>query len=195
MAKKIVVLCGSPRADGNTNTMVGWAAAAAGEQGAEVEVVNVARLKSKTNGCICCMGCQKSDEFRCVIDDEISPVLARAAEADVLVFATPVFFFGPTAQLKILLDRMYCLIKLNPEDGSVRHALTGADIAVISTGGGDLQAGLGMVDATFRTFAEFIGRPYDSLLTPGAQHDPELLKGDGMLQDKAAAFGRTLAGA
>ena len=57
----------------------------------------------------------------------------------------------------------------------------------------DLQAGLGMVDATFRTSAEFIGRPYDSLLAPGMPHEPEELKADAMLRDKAAAFGRKLA--
>lgn len=51
MAKKILVLSGSPRKDGNTAMLVGWFAEGARSEGAQVEVVSTAFLKYKTNGC------------------------------------------------------------------------------------------------------------------------------------------------
>ncbi len=113
MGKRIMVLAGSPRENGNTNTVAGWVAAAVKESGADVEVVDVSRLKSKNNGCIACMGCQKPEKFECTVDDEIKPVLARIPDMDVLVFATPTYFLGPTAQMKLVMDRMYSLIKFD----------------------------------------------------------------------------------
>ena len=101
---------------------------------------------------------------------------------------TPIGAFGGALKSQSATDLGTVVIKAAVERAGVPPEAIG-DVIM----GCVLQAGLGMVDATFRTFGEFIGRPYDSLLTPRTQHDPELVKGDGMLQDKAAAFGRKLA--
>ena len=141
MSKKIMILSGSPRKNGNTNTVVGWFIEGAREAGAEVELIDAASLKSKFNGCIACLGCQKSDKFECEVDDEIKPVLAQIPEKDVLVFATPVYFFGPNAQLKLILDRMYSLIKFKPYTREIVHNLIHIKLGFISTGGGDFNGG------------------------------------------------------
>ena len=194
MSKKVMVLAGSPRKNGNTNTLVGWFAEGAKEVGADLEIVDVAGLKSKHNGCIACLGCQKSEKFECVVDDEIKPVLARIPEADILVFATPVYFFGPSAQLKLLVDRMYSLLKFDPDKSSYHHNLGHLKIGVIATAGGDIQPGLSLVEQTFRTIAEFTGLSYDSLLVPFASMFSDSIKQNMELREKAVAFGRKLSG-
>jgi len=193
MAKSIMILCGSPRAKGNTNTIVGWVADAAKAAGADVEVVDAANLDYKANGCTACMGCQKSETFECVIEDEASDVLRRLARADVVVFATPVYFFGPTAQLKLLLDRMFCLVKINPADGSVRHARDDQACALIATAGGGMDDGLALVVKTFETVAAFTGVELAKLLLPNAPMDPADTAVNVELKAQAEALGRQLA--
>ena len=141
MAKKIMIVTGSPRSNGNTNTLAGWIAEAARGEGAEVEVVNAASLDYKVNGCIACMGCQALPEYECVVHDAAVPILARMPKADVLVFATPVYFFGISAQLKLLMDRMFSLVKLKPEENKLEHAMGGKTLALVASGGGDVGSG------------------------------------------------------
>ncbi len=193
MSRKILILTGSPRKNGNTNTVVKWFAEGAKEAGAKVEVVDVAGLKSKNNGCIACMGCQKSDKFECVWNDDIKPVLKKMPDYDVLVFATPTYFFGPSAQLKLLLDRMYSLIKFDQARGCYTHNLSHLKWALICTGGGSIDPGLRLVEQTFRTVAGFIGSECASLLVPNASMYSDDIKQNAALREEAMAFGRRLA--
>ena len=138
MGKKIVIVCGSPRADGNTNRVVRWVADTARDAGAEIEIIDAAQLDYATNGCTACMGCQKINEYRCVIDDELSPILTRLPEADVVVFATPVYWFGPTAQIKLFIDRMFSLINTGVLPWTTAFENGTTTMAVISTSGGTM---------------------------------------------------------
>mgnify|MGYP001563644471 FL=1 len=176
MGKKIMVLSGSPRKNGNTNTVVDWFIKGAADEGADVELVDVAALHTKFNGCIACKGCQKSDEFECVVKDEATPILARIPEMDVLVFATPVFFFGPSAQLKLFIDRMYSLCKFNYTTGEIRHNLGHLRLGLITTGGGDLNSGLNLVEQTFQHLAVQTNHKLESMLVPFAPTNPEDMK-------------------
>ena len=190
MARKMMILCGSPRQMGNTNTVAGWVAEAAREAGAEVEVVDAARLALKAHGCTACMGCQQSQDYGCVIADDAQPVIARMLETDVLVFATPVYFFGPTAQLKCVLDRMFSLVKVGPE--GMQTAARG-ELALVSTAGSGMDGGLGLVEKMFRTLGEFVSLPYRSLLVPNAPMNPRDLAAAADLHARAEAFGQELA--
>jgi len=192
MARKMMILTGSPRAGGNTQTTAEWVAAGAAEAGAEVETVDVTKLASATNGCTACMACQKSEKFECVIDDEVSAVLSRIRDADAVVFATPVYFFGPTAQLKLLLDRMFCLLQFS-EDGSVRTAGEKLVVGIVSSGGGGLRDGLSLVEQTFKNLEGFLAREVKSLLLPNAPFELGRLAADEERRAEATAFGRSLA--
>lgn len=193
MSRKILVLTGSPRKDGNTNTIVKWFVEGAKDAGADVEVVDVARLKSKNNGCIACMGCQKSDKFECVWDDDMKPVLRKIPDYDVVVFATPTYFFGPSAQIKLLMDRMYSLIKIDPSKGSYAHNLGHLKWALICTAGGDINPGPALVEQTFKTVASFTGSKCDSLLVPNASMYSDEIKENAALREEAMSFGRRIA--
>jgi len=187
MAKKIIILLASPHADGNTSKVAHWISDGAQACGADVETIDLTKLYYKTGGCIACMACHRSDEFRCVIDDDASPLLARLPEADVLLFATPVYWGGPTAQLKRFMDRMFSLTKFS-DDGEMAHALKSTRFALLATAGGDLEDGLSLTEKVFEFATVACAGDLISLLVPNA-HDTD----DDDLSDKAADFGRKLA--
>ena len=191
MARKVMIVCGSPRKQGNTNRVVAWVAEAARQAGADVEIVDAPRLKYKVGGCIACMGCKKTDAYRCVIDDEASPILARMPEFDAVVLATPIYWFGPTAQLKTFTDRMFSLVKF--EDDRPVTPFTKTRFALIATAGGGLDDGLSLVEQTWKTSAGLVGFPLETLLIPNAPSDPAEIEKDSDLKSRAAALGRKLA--
>ncbi|MFA5320412.1 MAG: flavodoxin family protein [Candidatus Omnitrophota bacterium] len=91
MAKKIVVLNGSPKKEGNTAALVEWFSEGARSKGAVVEVVPAAFLKYNSCGCLSCRVCQKIEKYECAINDDAKPVLKKMSEADVIVFASPLY--------------------------------------------------------------------------------------------------------
>ena len=194
MSRKIMILTGSPRKTGNTNTLASWVADAARTTGAEVDLTDVSGLDYAANGCTACMSCQKNDDFRCVIKDEASELLARMPEADIVAFATPVYFFGPTAQLKLILDRTYSLFKFDLETGEINSPLKGKHIALITSAGGRETDGMEVVKATFQHLAAFLGTELRALTVPNAPRDPGAIAERDDLKQQAEAFGKWLAG-
>jgi multimeric flavodoxin WrbA len=194
MSKKVMVLCSSPRKKGNTNTVARWVMEGVAEAGGEADSVNVAKLKYKVNGCISCYGCQKSDKYECVVEDEAQPILKRISDYEVLVFATPIYFFGPNAQMKLFMDRMFCLAKFDAETGEPRFKNQGQKVGLIATAGGDLSSGLELTEQLFKAMAVFTNVEYSSLLVPSAPHDPKELLENAKLKKEAYEFGRSLVG-
>ena len=192
MSKKIMVLCSSPHPHGNTNTVVDWVIEGAKEAGAEVERIDLTTLHYQNHGCIACMGCQQSERYECVVQDDAQPILARIPEADVLVLATPCYCGGPTAQLKVFFDRTFSLFKFNPNTGEVRTALKGKKMALVATAGGGLKEGLGLTENAIKCTAEFAGTKLQSLLVPNAPFEPGKINTDTTLRENAQAFGRGL---
>lgn len=194
MGKKIMILNGSPNEKGRTMTLVGWVADAAREAGGEVEIVDTTRLDCKVPGCTACMGCRKSDEFRCVFEDEASEVIARVPSVDVVVFATPVYFMGITAQLKRVIDRMFSLFKYSDEGGR-RYApgLRDTGLALIATAGGGEDNGLDLVRRNAEVIARFTGLGFRSLLVPNAHSEHGVNADNAELRERAGDFGRDLA--
>lgn len=99
--KKIVLLCGSPRKNGNSDILCNQFAAGAEEAGHRVEKIYLADLE--ISPCAACYGCRKTGS--CVKKDDMELLLARLVEADVLVLATPVYFYSMSAQMKTMMDR------------------------------------------------------------------------------------------
>jgi multimeric flavodoxin WrbA len=193
MAKNIMILTSSPRKHGNTNTVTRWVIEAAAAAGAEIDCIDVANLKHKVNGCIACYGCQQSDKYECVIEDETAELLKRMLDYDTLVFATPVYFFGPNAQLKLVLDRMLSHVKFDPETGEPILAAQGGAIGLIATAGGEANDGLNLTDQLFKTVAQFGHSNYLSLLVPKSPNNPQDLADNAGLKEKALDFGKSLA--
>ena len=107
---EMVCLYGSPRKKGNSAAIADRFCETAEKQGAKIQRYVLNKLDFR--GCQGCMTC-KTKLDKCVLKDELAPVLDAIREADVLVMATPVYFAGVTGQLKCFLDRTFSF--LNPD--------------------------------------------------------------------------------
>lgn len=166
MSKKIIVLSSSPKKDGNTATLVKWFSESARSRGADVEIIETAGLRYKANGCTSCRACQRSDLYECVINDDAKPVLAKMALADVIVMATPLYFWSASAQLKLMVDRMFSLYKWNNDANTMETPLKGKTLVLIASSYD--PEGLDILEKPFIEIAKYSGMQYDSLLVPNA---------------------------
>ncbi|MCH4181159.1 MAG: flavodoxin family protein [Atopobiaceae bacterium] len=118
---KVVILNGSPRRNGNTQSMSAAFAERAKRDGHEVETLDLQELK--IHGCAACDACYTTGK-PCVFDDDPwNTVAPDILTADVVVFSGPVYWYGMTAQLKAVLDRMYCLFHKGDEFTGKQTAL------------------------------------------------------------------------
>ena len=98
---KILVLTGSPRKNGNSNTLATQFIRGAKEAGHEV--IRFDAAASNVHPCIACNSCGMDGP--CVQKDDMAAILDKMVQADVLVLATPVYFYSMDGQLKTLIDR------------------------------------------------------------------------------------------
>ncbi|MBR2531650.1 MAG: flavodoxin family protein [Lachnospiraceae bacterium] len=167
---KIAVLNGSPKT-GNTAAMVDAFAQGAKEAGHEVEILHVGRMK--IGGCLACEYCHGKGEGTCVQKDDMEKVMPAYKEADMVVFASPIYYFDMSAQLSAAIQRVYAIGKPakaakaalllssaspNPFDGAIATykgilAYTGIEDAGILTAAGD-ENGSAEKLAEIRAFAK-----------------------------------------
>ena len=101
MSKKVLIISTSPRKGSNSDTLAEEFARGAREAGHEVEKIS---LRDKTIGfCRGCLACQKTG--RCVIHDDADTIAQKMRTADVIVFATPIYYYEMSGQMKTMLDR------------------------------------------------------------------------------------------
>lgn len=98
---KVVIISGSPRKGGNSETLDAEFARGAAEAGHEVELVRLAGLR--IGSCRACYACRKRG--RCVQDDDGDGLLAKMLAADVIVLSTPVYFYSMSGLMKNAIDR------------------------------------------------------------------------------------------
>jgi multimeric flavodoxin WrbA len=98
---KIIILQGSPNRNGSTQILSEAFAKGAEEAGHEVEIIQVA--DANVNPCTGCVAC--GYEGPCVQKDGMEELRSKILKADMLVFATPLYYYGMTAQLKTIIDR------------------------------------------------------------------------------------------
>ena len=101
MSKKVLVISTSPRKGSNSDALADEFIRGAREAGGSVEKVT---LYDKTIGfCKGCLTCQRTQ--RCVIHDDADAIAQKMLTADVIVFATPIYYYGMCGQMKTMLDR------------------------------------------------------------------------------------------
>ena len=132
MGKKVLILSGSPRKSGNSDILCDEFMRGAAESGHSVEKIRVA--EKNIAFCKGCGVCQKTGS--CVTKDDADEILQKMIDADVIVLASPIYFFTISAPLKTLIERTFARGKeicdkdfyylLSAADGSPSDA----DIAV-----------------------------------------------------------------
>lgn len=102
MNKKVAIISSSPRKNGNSDILAKEFARGAVDAGNSVSIIELRDMDLKF--CKGCLYCQ--DHEKCVIDDSVKDTLPAVQDADVLVFATPVYYYSVCGQLKTYLDRL-----------------------------------------------------------------------------------------
>lgn len=111
MMKKVLIISTSPRAKSNSHALAEEFARGAKEGGNEVEIVCLRDKEIKY--CQGCLACQKTG--KCVIHDDAAAILGKMHDADVIVWATPIYYYEMCGQMKTMIDRG------NPLYGSDYH--------------------------------------------------------------------------
>ena len=192
MAKKILIISGSPKKDGNTETLIKWFREGAELSGAVIEQARISSLKIRSSGCMSCRQCQKNKEYGCVVKDDISGLLLKMIDADVIVMGTPLYFFSASAQIKILIDRMFSLFKWDNKAGTMEAALKGKALVLLASAFEDV--GLKDLEIPFKLTADYTSMKFSSLLVPDAGESGEIVKLQGV-REKAVELGRLTASA
>lgn len=103
--KKILVVQGGGRANGNTAQLVSHFVKGAEESGHTVEVISL--VKNEVKGCLGCNACRYGKP--CVQKDAFNDIVPKIKEADCIVFASPLYFWTVSARIKAFIERFYCI--------------------------------------------------------------------------------------
>lgn len=115
---KIVVLEGSPNKNGSSNMLAENFIRGAEENGHYVEVIDTTRVKvSPCTGCVTC-----DYNGPCAQEDDMEQIKSAILDADMLVFVTPLYYYGMSAQLKTLIDR-FCAFNGSIQTKQMKSAL------------------------------------------------------------------------
>lgn len=128
MGKKVLILSGSPRKGGNSDLLCDEFLRGAREAGHSVEKIRAA--EKKVAPCSACYYCRKSGGV-CARKDDMAEILQKMIDADVLVLASPVYFYSIDAQLKAVIDRTVARW-LEVKDKEFYYIVTMADEAPAS---------------------------------------------------------------
>ena len=110
---KVFAINGSPKIDdSNTSVILNPFLDGMKEAGADVDIVHAKKLK--INPCLGCAACIFKTPGQCVQKDDMGDLFLRLFTADIIVWATPVYLAGPTAQLKAIIDRTFVGAGFNP---------------------------------------------------------------------------------
>ena len=164
-----MILVGSVRRNGNTELLAKAFADGAGKQN-EVKVVSVADYRVyPCKGCNCCY---TSEGNQCVQNDDMTEIYNLLAQADTLVIASPVYFYGVGAQLKALIDRLHTPMR---NHFNIKH------LGLILVGAATIPDLFEPITMQYRMLLRFFGlKDIGTVLVSGAKEKGDILNGDGI---------------
>lgn len=167
----IVILSGSPRKDGNTE-MLAQAFAEGASLRHKVEIISVREYKVAP--CIGCNACFGNKDNICCQKDDMTFIYEKLNVADMLVIATPVYFYGVSAQLKTVIDRLH-----NP----IRDTFNIKRMALLAVGAASLPNLFDAILAEYRLCLSFFNiEDAGTVLVRGVK-DKGDIKGCGALKE------------
>ena len=125
-ARRILIVKGSPRKNGNTSILADLVAEGARAQGAHVDTVLLQGMNIQP--CDACDACKSRTDQGCIVQDDMQQVYPKIREADALVLASPVYWFSYSAQTKLFIDRGFY-----PTVGPDRQGMAGKQLALLMT--------------------------------------------------------------
>lgn len=184
---RVLAVVGSPRKGGNSDTLVDAIIRGAEEQGAEVEKVYLNDLYLR--GCQACEACRGDVDDLCVLDDDMPAVHEKLRACEALIIGTPIYYFGPSAQTKLFLDRWYALAGREGQP----HVMKGKRMAIaLSYADPDpFTSGAANAHRIFRDSANWVGAPIVGTVYGTADVKGEIAQ-NGTVMEQAVELGRRL---
>jgi multimeric flavodoxin WrbA len=150
---KIITILGSPRKKGNTATVLSMFEEKI-ENNHEVEHINI--TQHEVGGCLGCYKCkEKKDEPGCVQKDDALAIFEKMIQADAIVYASPLYCWSFTSQIKPLIDRHFCLVSGDgtPEQDSL---ISGKPAALLVTCAGPIEGNCDAIQGIFKGFSDYL---------------------------------------
>lgn len=178
MSKKIVVITGSPRRNGNSFAMTDAFIQAAEAKGHTVTRFDAAM--KKVGGCHACETCFKTGKA-CSFDDDFNTIAPAILEADAVVFTSPVYWYSIPAQIKGVIDRLFSFVVAGKD-------IAGKECAVITCcEENDMSVMDGVRIPLERSAALLKWNMVGEVLVPGVLNVGDIEKTDGCAQAAALA--------
>ncbi len=150
MKRRIVILNGSPRANGNTKALIEHFTEGAKQAGSEVLCFDLQKMN--IHGCLgCCKG-GADKESPCVQKDDMVKIYPAYQEADVVVLASPMYYWGISGQLKCAFDRLFAVAELSPN-----YANPKKDCVLLMAAEGDSESNFAPVKAFYDGLVSHLG--------------------------------------
>lgn len=184
----ILILLGSPKKHGNTAAVLEFMKTEFEKTGNEVESLYL--NAKEVNACLGCMKCKEVlDRPGCVHDDDGPEIFEKMIRADLVLFASPLYFWGFTAQTKLVIDRSYSLVaNYNRPDHT--SLVEGQRHALLVTGGGLYENNAEPVFTAFDKLVEFYKGTNAGSLFIGGCTSPEDMEDD--VREQAVSFARKI---
>ena len=149
---KIITILGSPREKGNTAKVLSMFENKV-EKNHEVERINITQYK--VGGCLGCYKCQeRKGEPGCVQEDDALIIFEKMIQADAIVYASPLYCWSFTSQIKPLIDRHFCLVTGygTPDHNSL---ISGKLAALLVTCAGPVEGNCDAIQGIFSGFSDY----------------------------------------
>ena len=185
---QITTLLGSARKKGNTATVLGWIEEELESMGHEVERIYLD--KKSIQGCLGCAKCRETPhEIACVQKDDAIDIMEKMISSDSTLFASPVYFWGFSAQIKTLIDRGFSLVTNYHRPGHT-SLMEGKRVGLLVTGGGAYEDNAEGLFSSFDRIAAFLLARKSGELYVGGCMTPDALPKD--IRSKALDLARSL---
>lgn len=173
---RITTLLGSARAKGNTAIVLGWVEETLESMGHQVERINL--NKKSIQGCLGCAKCREvPDEIACVQKDDAVTIMEKMIASNATLFASPVYFWGFSAQIKALIDRGYSLVANYHRPGHT-SLMAGRNVGLLVTGAGSYENNAEGLFTSFDRIVDFLLARKSGELYVGGCTSPEALPKD-----------------
>lgn len=150
---KIVTVLGGPHDDGNTAAALGLVEERVAGAGHSVDRIRLSGLRFR--GCQGCYECQKkTDEPGCAVRDDVPGALDRILAADAVVYATPLYMWGPAADLRAFLERHLCLVT-GYGTKNLKSLVAGKRAALLVTCGGPKEENADLIEEMFARATDY----------------------------------------
>lgn len=190
--KKILIVQGGGRPNGNTTQLVSRFSKGAVDAGHQVEVISLA--KQEVKGCLGCNACRYGKP--CVQRDDFNDLVPKIKEADLLVLASPLYFWTLSSKLKAFIEWFYCLAEPDPNPPLGRYeSYPAKDCALLMTAADNFFWTFQQAESYYKfAVVNYMGFCDRGMLLAGGCGDtngkPQIDKTDHL--EKAYQFGKTI---